>query len=128
MCIWSSRRYGSVSSRNASSSPARAGANTWLVTLASSHRLFPSPHHCNDVCAPRNSPLNFPRRERLNTRNTNKSKQGDSNAFDEFPRRRPFNEVGNRRRKHRNYVRGKGGSAMTGNRIGTREEWIAASA
>jgi hypothetical protein len=32
-----------VSSRNASSSPARARASTWLVTLASSQRLFLSP-------------------------------------------------------------------------------------
>src|SRR3954469_13648494 len=46
MWTWSSRRYGSVSSRNASSSPARARArirSVALVTLASSHRLFPSP-------------------------------------------------------------------------------------
>src|SRR3954447_2520 len=42
MCNCSSRRYGSVSSRNAVASPSRARASVCSITLASSHRLFPS--------------------------------------------------------------------------------------
>src|SRR5947209_1464562 len=40
MCSCSSRRYGSVSLRNASSSPPRARARVWSVTSASSHCHF----------------------------------------------------------------------------------------
>src|SRR3954452_23431268 len=38
MCDWSSRRYGSVSSRNAASSPTRACASVCSVTAGSSNR------------------------------------------------------------------------------------------
>src|SRR5919198_837914 len=76
MCTWSSRRYGSVNSRNASSSPARARSSAWLVTLGSSHGQVLSPHHSNDVRTPQNSPPNFPRRKRLNPRHpTSPSKE-----------------------------------------------------
>src|SRR3954447_5822683 len=40
MCSWSSRRNGSVSARNAASSPARACARVCSVTLASSQRRW----------------------------------------------------------------------------------------
>src|SRR3954454_20014871 len=43
MCNCSSRRYESVSSRHAVSSPSSARASVCSVTLASSHRLFRSP-------------------------------------------------------------------------------------
>src|SRR3977135_852041 len=43
MCSCSSRWCGSVSSRNASSSPARARARFCSVTFASSHQRFLSP-------------------------------------------------------------------------------------
>src|SRR5215211_3035912 len=39
MCSWSSRRYGSVSARNACSSPSRARARVCSLTFASSHPL-----------------------------------------------------------------------------------------
>jgi hypothetical protein len=55
--------------------------------LTMSHRSHLSIHNAaergrlvelgDDVGAPRNSPLNFPRRERLNRRNRHTSKQGD---------------------------------------------------
>src|SRR3954471_22243058 len=47
MCDCSSRRYGSVSSRNAASSPARACAKACSVTPGSSHRR--SPPHASHV-------------------------------------------------------------------------------
>ena len=59
----------SVSSRNASSSPARARARVCSVTLASSH-LPLAVITSHDVGAARNSPLNSRRGRRLNRRST----------------------------------------------------------
>ena len=88
MCSWSSRRYGSVSARNAASSPARACARVCSVTPGSSQRRSAS--HASLVPTSRRMEIrrSLSPAPDASTPNTGERSSGDGTDRDEWPAER----------------------------------------